>query len=253
VSDPGGVIVTGGTGALGRALVSLLVERGSRVAVPWRHEKGWKELESSLGRPSGLVGRRADLDQEAGTRAFVEWAVGELGTLEGMALTAGGWAGGSRFEEAPEEQWDSMLATNLATVSGLCRLALPHLLEGGGSVVTVGARAAELTGDGMAAYAVSKSAVHTLTRVLARENRRRGARQPGGHARRGPLGVDHTTGHCPRDRLSAVAGGRGRHGGPGPRGWPGLARRDSPDFVAAEVLVNHPGHGQSPATRALSV
>jgi NAD(P)-dependent dehydrogenase (short-subunit alcohol dehydrogenase family) len=176
VSDPGGVIVTGGTGALGRALVSLLVERGSRVAVPWRHEKGWKELESSLGRPSGLVGRRADLDQEAGTRAFVEWAVGELGTLEGMALTAGGWAGGSRFEEAPEEQWDSMLATNLATVSGLCRLALPHLLEGGGSVVTVGARAAELTGDGMAAYAVSKSAVHTLTRVLARENRRRGVR-----------------------------------------------------------------------------
>jgi NAD(P)-dependent dehydrogenase (short-subunit alcohol dehydrogenase family) len=176
MSDSRGIIVTGGTGALGRALVSLLLERGHRVVVPWRHEKGWKELQSSLGRPTGLLGRRADLEQEVGARTFLEWAVGELSTLHGMALTAGGWAGGARFEEAPDEEWDSMLRSNLATASRLCRLALPHLLEGGGSVVTVGARAAEVAGDGMAAYAVSKSAVHALTRVLARENRGRGVR-----------------------------------------------------------------------------
>jgi NAD(P)-dependent dehydrogenase (short-subunit alcohol dehydrogenase family) len=76
-----------------------------------------------------------------------------------------------------------MMRANLATVSRMCHLALPHLLEEGGSVVTVGARAAEVAGDGMAAYAVSKSAVHALTRVLARENKDRGVRfncvQPG--------------------------------------------------------------------------
>jgi NAD(P)-dependent dehydrogenase (short-subunit alcohol dehydrogenase family) len=176
MSDPRGVIVTGGTGALGRALVSLLIERGTRVALPWRHEKGWKELQSSLGSPPALVGRRADLGQEEETRAFVEWAIGELVTLDGVALAAGGWAGGARFEEAPTGEWSSMMRGNLDTVSRLCRLALPHLLEGRGSVVTVGARAAEVAGDGMAAYAVSKSAVHALTRVLARENRDRGVR-----------------------------------------------------------------------------
>jgi NAD(P)-dependent dehydrogenase (short-subunit alcohol dehydrogenase family) len=176
MSDPRAVIVTGGTGALGRALVSLLVERGCRVAVPWRHDKGWKDLQSSLGQPPTLVGLQADLADEAGARAFVSWAAGELGALDGLALTAGGWAGGATFEEAPAAEWESMLGSNLHTVGRVCRLALPHLLEGGGSVVAVGARAAEVAGDGMAAYAVSKSAVHTLIRVLARENRRRGVR-----------------------------------------------------------------------------
>ena len=65
----------------------------------------------------------------------------------------------------------------LATVRNVCRAALPHLLGGGGgSVVMVGALAAETGGDGMAAYAVAKSAVHALTRVLAAENRDRGVR-----------------------------------------------------------------------------
>lgn len=176
MSDPRAVIVTGGTGALGQALVSLLIRRGSRVAVPWRHEEGWKELRATLDHPPTLVGQQADLAQEAAARAFVKWAVGELGTLDGVALTAGGWAGGAPFEAAPEREWDAMMRANLATASRLCRLALPHLLEDGGSVVAVGARAAELGGDGMAAYAVSKSALHALTRVLARENRDRGVR-----------------------------------------------------------------------------
>ena len=69
-----------------------------------------------------------------------------------------------------------MLAANLDTASNVCRAALPHLLKQGGSVVAVGARAAETDGAGMAAYAVAKSAVHALVRVLALENRERGVR-----------------------------------------------------------------------------
>jgi NAD(P)-dependent dehydrogenase (short-subunit alcohol dehydrogenase family) len=84
---------------------------------------------------------------------------------------AGGWAGGKRFDEAPEEEWARMLATNLDTAAHVCRAALPHLRRQGGSVVAVGSRAAETGGGGMAAYAVSKVAVHALVRVLALENR----------------------------------------------------------------------------------
>jgi NAD(P)-dependent dehydrogenase (short-subunit alcohol dehydrogenase family) len=69
-----------------------------------------------------------------------------------------------------------MLGTNLGTVAHVCRAALAHLRKQGGSVVAVGARAAETGGSGMAAYAVSKAAVHALVRVLALENAGLGVR-----------------------------------------------------------------------------
>jgi NAD(P)-dependent dehydrogenase (short-subunit alcohol dehydrogenase family) len=164
------VIVTGGAGALGRAVVEALVARGSRVAVPYRGDTG---------SVAGLAGVRtwpADVADAAAARSFVDDAVGWLGGLDGLALVAGGFAGGARFEKAPPGEWDAMMRGNLSTVANVCRAALPHLLAPGGSVVTVGSKSAESGGTEMSAYAVSKVAVSGLTRVLALENRDRGVR-----------------------------------------------------------------------------
>ncbi len=172
----GAVVVTGGTGALGQALVGLLVAQGSRVAVPWRDAAGWRALEAAIARPDALFGIEAELSSADGAARLVDAAAKALGGLDGLALVAGGWAGGARFEAAPADEWSRMMRGNLDTVAHACRAALPHLLRGGGSVVAVGARAAERAGDGMAAYAVSKAAVHALVRVLALENAARGVR-----------------------------------------------------------------------------
>ena len=171
-----GVIVTGGTGALGRALVRLLLERGARVAVPYRGEGAWRTLQAEAGAGAALFGDEADLAAPAGARAFVDAAAARLGVLDGVALVAGGWAGGASLDGAPEDEWERMLRTNLDTAAHVCRAALPHLRKQGGSVVAVGSRAAEAGGAGMAAYAVSKVAVHALVRVLALENRDLGVR-----------------------------------------------------------------------------
>ncbi len=69
-----------------------------------------------------------------------------------------------------------MLRGNLDSAAFVCRAALPHLRKQGGSIVAVGSRAAESGGSGMAAYAVSKVALHALVRVLAQENRGQGVR-----------------------------------------------------------------------------
>jgi NAD(P)-dependent dehydrogenase (short-subunit alcohol dehydrogenase family) len=167
---PRGVIVTGGTGALGRALVHLLLERGAHVAVPYRRTEEWKTLQQEAGASAALLGEKADLGGPVGAGAFVDAAAARLGVLDGVALAAGGWAGGARFDEAPVEEWDQMLGTNLGTVAHMCRAAIPYLRKQGGSVVAVGSRAAEAGGAGMAAYAVSKVAVHAFVRVLALEN-----------------------------------------------------------------------------------
>jgi NAD(P)-dependent dehydrogenase (short-subunit alcohol dehydrogenase family) len=172
---PRGAIVTGGTGTLGRALVRLLLARGTRVAVPWRSAQDWRSLQQEAG-GAPLVGIEASLADAAGAAAFVAAAATELGVLDAVALVAGGWAGGTSFEGAPADEWDRMLRTNLDTVAHVCRAALPHLRAHRGAVVAVGSRAAETGGAGMAAYAVSKVAVHALVRVLAIENAGSGVR-----------------------------------------------------------------------------
>ena len=171
-----GVIVAGGTGALGRAAVKTLLDQGARVAVPYRSREEWEALRAAHGKDAPLLGVVADLSDPTAAGAFVDQAVAFLGRLDGVAIAAGTWSGGKTLEAAPPDEWDRMMRTNLATVYAVCRAALPHLLEQGGSVVTVGSKAAETGGAGAAAYAVSKSAVHALTRVLALENRDRGVR-----------------------------------------------------------------------------
>jgi NAD(P)-dependent dehydrogenase (short-subunit alcohol dehydrogenase family) len=170
------VIVTGGTGALGRALVGLLLEQGTGVAVPYRRADEWRSLQDSAGAGAPLYGSAVSLAEPESAAAFVDDAAARLGILDGVALVAGGWAGGARFDAAPPDEWKRMLSTNLDTVAHVCRAALPHLRKHRGSVVAVGSRAAETDGAGMAAYAVSKVAVHALVRVLALENREHGVR-----------------------------------------------------------------------------
>jgi NAD(P)-dependent dehydrogenase (short-subunit alcohol dehydrogenase family) len=168
-------LVTGGTGALGRAVVLRLLSEGASIAVAYRREAEWRALAAAAG-TQRLFGHQADLTDAASARAFVDAAAGQLGGLDGAALVAGAWAGGTPFDEAAEDEWAWMLRVNLDTAAHVCRAAIPHLRARGGSVVAVGSRAAENGGSGMAAYAVAKRALHALVEVLALENRDRGIR-----------------------------------------------------------------------------
>jgi NAD(P)-dependent dehydrogenase (short-subunit alcohol dehydrogenase family) len=176
VSAPRAAIVTGGTGALGRAVVRRLLQAGARVAVSYRREEEWRSLQAEAGAGDALCGFAAELSDPAAAAAFVEQARERLGRLDAVALVAGGWAGGTSFDAAPPEEWSRMLRGNLDAAAYVCRAALPHLRKEHGSIVAVGSRAAETGGGGMAAYAVAKLALHALVRVLAQENRPHGVR-----------------------------------------------------------------------------
>ena len=169
-------VVTGASGALGRAVVRALLAAGGRVAAPWRDGSGWEDLVRSSRAGDALWGARADAADPEDLRRLCDDAAAALGRIDGLAAVAGGYAGSGTLERAPREEWDTMLASNLATAYAACRAVLPHLVGRGGSVVTVGSKTAETGGSGAAAYAVSKAAVHALTRVLSLENRGRGVR-----------------------------------------------------------------------------
>lgn len=169
-------VVTGGAGALGRAVTKALVAAGARVAIPYRSATAWDAVRRATGETDRLFGRPADVASAASAIGFVDDAVAAFGGLDGVAAIAGGYAGGATLERSDPEEWRRMMDANLETAHSVCRAALPHLLLRGGSVVTVASRLAEAGGAGAAAYAVSKAAVLALTRVLALENGPRGVR-----------------------------------------------------------------------------
>lgn len=173
---PRAVLVGGGTGALGRAVVREALAGGARVAVPYRSAREWDSLREEASAGDRLFGAAADLADPRAAQAFVAAAVAAMGGLDAVAALQGAYAGSGTFDQAPIEEWTGMLRTNLDTVAHLCRAALPRLLEGGGSVVTVASRSAESGGAGAAAYAVSKMGVIALTKALSAENRDRGVR-----------------------------------------------------------------------------
>jgi NAD(P)-dependent dehydrogenase (short-subunit alcohol dehydrogenase family) len=176
VTPPRGVVVTGGTGALGRAVVLYLLRLGSRVAVPYRGEAAWDALRDAAGPGALLYGHAADIATPKTAASFLEGAARFLGVVDAVAALAGAFAMGGTLEAAPEEEWEGMMKANLAPAQAIARASLPYLLKQGGSLLFVGSRLAETGGGGASAYAVSKSAVHALAKVLAFENRTRGVR-----------------------------------------------------------------------------
>jgi NAD(P)-dependent dehydrogenase (short-subunit alcohol dehydrogenase family) len=172
---PGTVLVSGGTGALGRGLLRELLDSGAQVVSTWIHEREVDAVHDDLGDPEGLRLVEADLSSDEGAAAVVEAAAGD--GLSGLVNLVGGFASGGRLHEAPTDEFARMVELNLMTAMRLTRAALPKLIDGGGgSVVCVGTKAALEPFSGASGYVVSKAALLALVRTLAIEYREDGVR-----------------------------------------------------------------------------
>lgn len=167
------IVVTGGSGALGSALVRRLAAAGHRVAAlaSARSEPGLRALETDLG--PACAGIVADVATAEDWAAALDRIHARLGPPAGAALIAGGWSGGVPLHaEGGAAAYRSMVDKNLATAhASLCALLPGLVARGAGSVVLVGARAAirPETAAGAAAYAAAKAGVVALAQAAAAE------------------------------------------------------------------------------------
>jgi NAD(P)-dependent dehydrogenase (short-subunit alcohol dehydrogenase family) len=168
------VLVTGGTGGLGTAVLSRLLSGGWRVVAPWVTES---ELERVERRP-GLELVHGDLFDPEAVRSVVATAAEDPDApLRGVVNLVGGYAAGGRVHETPIEEFEEQFRLNLRPTYLVTQAALPHLLAaGGGAVVCVGTRAALRPFSGAAGYISSKAAVIAFVQALAVEYRDDGVR-----------------------------------------------------------------------------
>jgi NAD(P)-dependent dehydrogenase (short-subunit alcohol dehydrogenase family) len=156
------VIVTGGTGALGHAVVGALLAAGAQCRLSYLHER------EAVGFPYRdrvmLIGP-CDLTSEADVARLYQGVDGLWASIH----IAGGFAMSGLADTGKSGLMD-MLNTNLISCHLCCRAAV-HAFAAGGRIVNVGARPGlePRLGAGMSAYAASKAAVIALTQALAAE------------------------------------------------------------------------------------
>ncbi len=160
------VVVTGGTGALGVAVVGALLEAGATCHVPYIHA-GEAERFPHRGDTRVTLVADADLADEA---AVARLYAG-VPKLWASIHLAGGFAF-APIGDTSVETLRHQVEMNFISCFLCCRAAVAAMTRGdGGRIVNVAARPAleGRAGANMTAYAASKAAVATLTMALAEE------------------------------------------------------------------------------------
>ncbi len=160
------VLVAGGAGALGGAVVGELAGAGWAVTAVEREHH-------TVTRAGAILSVRADLLDTDEARA----AVDGVDDLSAVVNLVGGFSMGPKVEGVELADFERMLHLNLVPAFNLARAAMPRLAAaGGGAFVCVSARAALEPFSGAAGYITAKAGVLALVRALDAEYRDAGVR-----------------------------------------------------------------------------
>ncbi len=164
-------LVTGSSRGLGRAMALALGRTGHTVAVHYvRSEGPAQEVAEALraaGAKAAVFG--ADVSNAAACESLVKEVTAELGRLDVLVNNAGITRDGLVLR-MKEEDWETVLSTNLSSAFYLCKPALRGMLRGGfGRIVNIASVVGIIGNAGQANYVAAKAGLVGFTKALAQE------------------------------------------------------------------------------------
>ncbi len=161
------VFVTGGASGIGAQIVRAFADQGARVGFVDLDEAGGAALRSDLGDRHAFA--PCDLRDIAALKTAFADLARDLGPAQVLVNNA---AQDDRHDwrEVTAAYWDDRLNTNLRHMFFAIQAVAPAMIEAGaGSIINLGSNSWWEAGGGFPAYATAKSAVHGLTRTMARD------------------------------------------------------------------------------------
>ncbi len=161
------VFITGGAGGIGAETVRAFAAQGAKVGFLDLNADAGHELLAEL--EGELAFAQCDLRNIDALREALEQLTEELGPAHVLVNNA---AQDDRHDwrEVTADYWDERMATNIRHMFFAIQAVAPAMIErGAGSIVNLGSNSWWEAGAGFPAYATAKSAVHGLTRTMARE------------------------------------------------------------------------------------
>src|SRR5271163_2502350 len=162
-------MVSGASRGLGRAMAHALADEGMHVSICARTRDPLNEAVAALTKAgNSVMGFAADITQPANAQKWVDETVKKFGGIDVLVNNAGSARPGA-LAELPESAWQEQFDLNLFAPVRLARLCAEQMEKrGGGSIINIGSIYGRESG-GPLTYNASKAALHSFTKMLARE------------------------------------------------------------------------------------
>ncbi|WP_159882080.1 SDR family NAD(P)-dependent oxidoreductase [Paenibacillus puerhi] len=166
-------IVTGGGTGIGKATSMALAQRGAIVVVNYsRSQAEAEETVRGIHEEGGqALAIRADVSRDEEVRAMVRTSIQQFGTVDLLVNNASitRHIAMEDLESATEDVWDELFDVNVKGMFYCARAVAPFMKKNrSGAIVNLGSIAGQTGLGSSLPYAVSKAAIHGLTKSLAR-------------------------------------------------------------------------------------
>jgi NAD(P)-dependent dehydrogenase (short-subunit alcohol dehydrogenase family) len=168
------VILTGGTGNIGPAVIRAYLEQGAHIAIAVRDAAKGADLKEEVGGDERLMVAPADPSDRQAMERLVEQVLRAWGRLDVLANLVGGYAASAAADgdlAAYRASWDQKVATAVTATAACLR---PMRARGYGRIVSVASMAALKGEKNAAGYAMANAALVRWTESLADEVKREG-------------------------------------------------------------------------------
>jgi NAD(P)-dependent dehydrogenase (short-subunit alcohol dehydrogenase family) len=165
------VLVTGASSGLGEHFAQLVSGAGAKVVIAARRVERLQALAEQLRDQGGEVLAVAlDVTVRASVEAAFDLAQQTFGVVD-VVINNAGVGGAVKALEVTEQDWSTMISTNLDGVWRVAQCAAQRMAkEGkGGSIVNIASILGERVGTGLSHYCAAKAGVLQLTKALALE------------------------------------------------------------------------------------
>jgi NAD(P)-dependent dehydrogenase (short-subunit alcohol dehydrogenase family) len=168
-------VVTGGTSGIGRALSLGLADAGADVIATARRKEQVDETAAEIERRGRKTLRlTSDVCDRTSLERVLASALDRFGKVD-ILINCAGKIKRTPTLTMPEEEWTSILETNLTGTLRACQVVGKHMLERGyGRIINIASLNSFVALSEVAAYAASKAGVASLTRSLAVEWSKKG-------------------------------------------------------------------------------
>jgi len=168
-------VVTGGTSGIGRAISLGLADAGADVVATARRQNEVDQTAAEVeARGRKTVRMTSDVCNRATLETLLAAVLGSLGKVD-ILINCAGRIKRAPTVDFPEEEWTSILDTNLTGTLRACQVFGPHMLgRGYGRIINISSLNSFVALSEVAAYAASKAGVASLTRSLAVEWSKKG-------------------------------------------------------------------------------
>ena len=166
------ILITGASSGFGAAAARRFAAAGAKLLLGARREDRLRTVAAeaqSAGAPAALFSH-LDVTQTTSVNAFLQWVRSHTDRLDVLINNAGGALGLDAVADGHDEDWETMLQTNVLGLLRMTRAALPLLRQApGSSIINLGSIAGRVAYEGGGVYGAAKAAELHISRTLRLE------------------------------------------------------------------------------------